>query len=97
MGMGFHSQLVNSGRVPLHRANNWSFTVAAGNAFTGGVIRNNRNIQMVTAALNYKFAGWWGEKNSGLDRKASSPPLIVHGLPTSVDFTRRRSSVVSLS
>ena len=29
-------------------------------SFAGDVISiNNRNIQMVTAGLNYKFGGWW--------------------------------------
>jgi outer membrane immunogenic protein len=43
--------------------NNQSFTVAgapAPGSFAGDVINiNNRNIQMVTAGVNYKFGGWW--------------------------------------
>ena len=42
---------------------NQSFTVAgapAPGSFAGDVISiNNRNVQMVTAGLNYKFGGWW--------------------------------------
>jgi outer membrane immunogenic protein len=42
---------------------NQSFTVAGAPApggFGGDVISiNNRNIQMVTAGVNYKFGGWW--------------------------------------
>ena len=40
--------------------NNQSFTVAPGSAFAGDLISvNNRNIQMFTAGVNYKFGGWY--------------------------------------
>jgi outer membrane immunogenic protein len=41
--------------------NNQSATVTPGTpTFGGDVINiNNRNIQMVTAGVNYKFGGWW--------------------------------------
>jgi hypothetical protein len=39
--------------------NNQSFTVAPGSAFAGDLVSvNNRNIQMFTAGVNYKFGGW---------------------------------------
>ena len=40
---------------------NRSYTVAPGTpAFGGDTINvNNRNIQLVTAGVNYKFGGWW--------------------------------------
>jgi outer membrane immunogenic protein len=40
---------------------NQSFTVTPGTpTFGGDVINiNNRNIQLLTAGLNYKFGGWW--------------------------------------
>ena len=40
--------------------NNQTFTVAPGSAFAGDLISvNNRNIQMFTAGVNYKFGGWY--------------------------------------
>jgi hypothetical protein len=40
---------------------NQTFTVAPGPAPFGGdtINSNNRNIQLLTVGLNYKFGGWW--------------------------------------
>ena len=38
---------------------NQSFTVFGSTFGTDTITVNNRSINMFTAALNYKFGGWW--------------------------------------